>query len=411
MTAEPTRRPPPAYVAVVLALAALAFWIVAHSLASAHHDPKSDDGYYLSYAQSVAHGGLGAFPNLFASWNGDAGNWIYPSPLRIAFVCVAAAWVRVFGETLEALAWLSVASHAAWVLVTGFFARRHFEDRRALVLTALASFAPLLLGTARQAMQDSFLLVLLALACWTFLETLAQPRSRGWRIAFVASFALAILTKELAVLLAPAFVLGWLVERRGRAAELPLVTFLGQIALAGLVTAPVFVLAAGGFGPLLETVGKVLGSPATNTYAIKYGSGPWYRYLIDFLCLSPGVTLLALGFAGALLVRALRERPARAEVQLGIVAAVLLFEMGFFTKNARYLMILELPLCAFAAGMLCELVPASLRTRWIWIGAATAGLCFLDWRTFDYGWVQHGIYDPLSGLLFQLRDILPPPGR
>jgi 4-amino-4-deoxy-L-arabinose transferase-like glycosyltransferase len=411
MSADRSARPPLAYAAAALLLAGLASWLLARSLGNVPYEEKSDDGYYLAYAQTVAQQGPAAFPKLFTSWNGDAGNWIYPSPLRIAFVCVSALWVRVFGATLPALSWLSIVSHLAWILLTAFFARRHFEERRAFLVTALASFAPLLLGTARQALQDSFLLVLLALSCWTFLETLAAPRSRGWRVAFVVSFTLAILTKELAVLLAPAFALGWLAERRGRAAELPLAPFARQLALPGLIAAPLFVLAAGGFGPLFQTIATVLGSPATNAYAIKFGSGPWYRYLIDYLCLSPGVTLLALGFAGALLLRALRERPARAEVQLGIVAAVLLAEMGFFTKNVRYLMILELPLVVLASGMLCELVPAAARARWFWIGVACALLCFLDWRTFEYGWVQHGIYDPLSGILFQLRDILPSPGR
>ncbi|MBK7642018.1 MAG: glycosyltransferase family 39 protein [Planctomycetes bacterium] len=411
MSAEGSARPPLLYTAGALLLAAVAVGLLASTLSNVPYEPKSDDGYYLAFARTIAQEGPGAFPKLFASWNGDSGNWIYPSPLRIGFVGVSALWVKLFGATLPALSWLSIVSHAAWILITACFARRHLEQRRALLATALASFAPLLLGTARQALQDSFLLVWMALACWTFLETLAQPRSRAWRIAFVASFAFAILTKELALLLLPAFVLGWFVERRARAGELPAAPFVWQLAMPGLITAPLFLLAAGGFGPLLQTVRTVLGSPSTNTYAIRFGSGPWYRYLIDYICLSPGVTLLALGFAGALLVRTLRERPARAEVQLGIVAAVLLFEMGFFTKNARYLLILELPLCVFASGMLCELVPAKWNSRWIWIAAAGALLCILDWRTFDYGWVQHGIYDPLSGALLQMRAILPASGR
>ena len=35
----------------------------------------------------------------------------------------------------------------------------------------------------------------------------------------------------------------------------------------------------------------------------------------------------------------------------------------------------------------------------------------LDWRTYEYGWIEHRIYDPLSGVLFQLRGILPAPGK
>jgi 4-amino-4-deoxy-L-arabinose transferase-like glycosyltransferase len=408
MSAARLTRPGLAVRLAALALAGLVLWLLARTLANVPYDPKSDDGYYLAYARAVAERGPAAFPGLFSSWNADSGNWIYPSPLRIFFVLVSALWVKLFGASLPALSWLSVASHVGWILVTAFFALRHFEPRRALLVTALAAFAPLLLGIGRLALQDSFLLLLLALSCWTFVETLAAPRSRAWRAAFVASFALALLTKELALLLLPAFVLGWLAERRGRAAEHPFWPFARLLALPCLIVLPVFLLAAGGPGPLRQTVRTVLTSPGGNEYAIAFGSGPWYRYLIDYLCISPGVTLLALGFAGALLLRSLRERPARAEVQFGIQAAVLLLELGFFTKNVRYLMILELPLAVFAAAMLCEIVPAGARRRWVWIGLLGAILCYLDWRTFDYGWVQHGIYDPRSSVLLQMRAILPP---
>lgn len=410
MQSEHGRGRPLVYALGAAALAGLALWVLARSLANVPYEPRSDDGYYLSYAQSVASDGPGVLPRLFASWNGTAANWIYPSPLRIAFVLVSGAWVKCFGATLPALSWLSIVSHLAWIALTAFFARRHCGERRALVIMALASFAPLLLGTARQALQDSFLLVFLALSVWTFLETLRAPQSKGWRIAFVASFAFAILTKELAVLLAPAFALGVLLERR-TTRDLPLGRFALLLALPLVIVAPLFVLAAGGLSPLLQTVRTVLGSPATNEYAVKFGSGPWYRYLIDYLCLSPGVTLLALGFAGALLLRTLRGEYERVHAQLGLVAAVLLAEMGFFTKNARYLLVLELTLVVFAATMLDELVPQKLRSRWIVIAGCGALLCWLDWRTYEYGWVQHGIYDPLSGVLFQLRGILPAPGK
>ena len=406
MRSEPVPRVPPVYAFGTLALIALAAWILARSLGNVPYEPKSDDGYYLVYARRVSEEGPGVFPRLFTSWNENAAYWIYPSPLRVFFVLVSGLWVKLFGATLPALSWLSITSHLAWIACTAWFARRHFEERRAFLITALASFAALLLGSARQALQDSFLLVLLALSVWTFLETLRAPQSRGWRVSFIASFTLAILTKELAVLLGPAFALGVLVEWRANR-SLPLRAFALQLALPLVISAPVFVLAAGGVEPLLLTVRRVLSSPATNTYATQFGSGPWYRYLIDYLCLSPGVTLLALGFTGALLLRTLRGAYERTLVQLGIVAAVLLFELGFFTKNVRYLLVLELCLCVFAATMLDELVPQKARARWLWIGAAGVLLCFLDWRTYDYGWVQHGIYDPLSALLFQLRDILP----
>ncbi|MEY2784012.1 MAG: hypothetical protein RL277_216, partial [Planctomycetota bacterium] len=144
---------------------------------------------------------------------------------------------------------------------------------------------------------------------------------------------------------------------------------------------------------------------ATNEYAIRYGSGPWYRYLVDYLLISPWTTLAACAGLGARLSGKRFEFGDRELTLLALLGCLLLVEMSFFTKNARYLLILELPLRALALAWIFGLAGGARRT------VLVAGFVLLvvvsDLSSFEYGWVRHKIYDPLTGTLMQLRGLLP----
>ena len=76
------------------------------------------------------------------------------------------------------------------------------------------------------------------------------------------------------------------------------------LAAAGVLALVVWVVAAGSFASVRRLVEIVLASPATNAYALRFGGGPWWRYLVDFLALSPVPTLL--GLAGIALTSSAR---------------------------------------------------------------------------------------------------------
>src|SRR6185369_8937771 len=119
-------------------------------------------------------------------------------------------------------------------------------------------------------------------------------------------------------------------------------------AVSGLVAAPIFALAASSVPKLLETTRIVLASPATNQYAILFGSGPWTRAILDYLLFSPWPTLLAIGWFFAVALGLHRGRYDRESVYFGFVAGFLILLLGFFTKNIRYTVVLELPIRVFA---------------------------------------------------------------
>jgi hypothetical protein len=53
------------------------------------------------------------------------------------------------------------------------------------------------------------------------------------------------------------------------------------------------ILAAGGPAAALESLMVTIRQVNDNEYALRFGSGPWYRYVVDFLLLSPWTVLLA----------------------------------------------------------------------------------------------------------------------
>lgn len=413
MTSESQRRMlavlPPLAFALALGLAA---WVIVASLPAAKLDPDSDDGLYLLYMDTVHRQGLSAFPGLFEEWNREPDNWIYPPPSRVGFIVVSALWAGLWGASLASLQALSVASHLLGSLVNYLFARKHLGEPRALFVGALWIFSPLVMGLSRLALTDSFIALCTLLSVWLLIDLVEAPKSRRRLVCFMAAFASMVLVKEQTALLAVPFAAFVLIERCLWREPLGIPTFLAAFVLPGIAVVSILVLAAGGLSPLLETSRIVLTSPATNDYAIRYGSGPWFRYLVDYLCLSPATTLLAMAFAGVLAMRLKGGQYDRVLVCMGLLAVFFLFEFSFFTKNVRYALVLELSIRVFAVCMLVELFGSANRARSaVLCGVAVAALCWLDWRTFDLYWVRYRGYDVHTQFLLGGRQMVPFPKR
>jgi 4-amino-4-deoxy-L-arabinose transferase-like glycosyltransferase len=409
MTVERERRLerllPPALFGVALVLLA---WILVRSLSSAVRDERSDDGYYLHYMTMVRQQGLSVFPALFEQWNATKQAWIFPPPSRIGFIVASALWSNLFGANFDALQHLSLASHLLLCVVNYAFARKHLGEPKALFLGLSLAFSPLLMGISRLALTDSFNALCMTTTVWLFVDLSKDPGRFLRGIPFMIALAFMVLTKELSVLLTVPFLAFVAYERFVRKEPRSFVRFALWFAIPGALVLASFLLAAGTAARLLETMRIVLGSPATNAYAIKYGEGPWFRPVLDFLLFSPAPTMLAIAGLGLVLVRWRAGAYDRTSVLLAFLAALFLLELSFFTKNIRYAVVLELPLRLFAVLFVVELA-GGLRTRRSALCAATVVLllCWLDWRTFDAMWVKARLYDPVTAWLAFLRHLVP----
>lgn len=400
----------------VLVVLALVVLLLEPHFASVRHQPLADEGYYLSYANFVAEGGWSAFPELFRSWLSEEQNWIHPPPSRVAFVVIS-AWWHAFGdasldaqEQLTHLARLSLVAHLCTVAVVFWFVRRQRGELQALLVAASLAFAPLYLGLSRLALTDSFITLCQVLSLALFFELVHEPRRWLWRIGFVLCFSLAILAKELSVLLGVPFVALVLIERFVRKRPLVAWHFVLILAVPFVVSLLVWLAAAGSFDVLARTLQIVLSSPATNEYAQMYGGGPWYRYIVDELLLSPWP--VALGLLG-LAIAAWQWRRGKYDALLAysmLLYVAQITALSFFTKNVRYAAVLELPLRLLAVALLCDVFAvARWRSAKVAAIAAVALSCATDWASFRHLFVEREVYDPMTANLLVAQDCVPAP--
>ncbi len=391
-----------------LAIATLVGLGLASTLEVVRYQPGSDEGYYLHYMEQVQQGGLGAFPAQFHFYLGEKRHWIFPPPSRVGFVAVSALWASVRGASLRSLSELSLAAHLALILATFAFASRWFGTAKGLLVTALVACSTLALGLARLALTDSVITLTQFLALALFYEYVQAPQRRWRALAFGCAFTFAILTKEIAVLLALPCAMWAAVERRQRGRDLPIGRTVLLLTLPAVLAGLCWIVAAGSPFKLIKVLRIVLLSPATNDYAIRYGSGGWFRYPVDEILMSPWPTLLGLLGIGVALWRWRRGEYGALAVFLALVYVSQVAMLGFFTKNLRYVAILELPLRFLAVILLWEFLSAS-RSR-LGLAACTlavSGMCWLGWSDFRLFWIRHHVYDPVTKELVGVRQMIP----
>lgn len=398
---------------VVLLLVVLA--LLARTLGDVNYGFESDDAVYLARGASIARDGLGALPRAFAEYASEPKLWTLPSPLRIGYSLVAAACFVAVEPSYLVLTWISLVAWLAAIVVQFAFARRRFGPVRGLLIAALFAFSCLGLGMARLALLDAFVTLWIVLAIWLYLDALDAPADRpGAAIAFVAAMAAAILTKESSALfLVPlvAFAVLDRVVRRLRGARDAGASWarVAVLACAPLATAlVVWLLAAGGYANWWTTVTTVRRTLAENVYAFNHLAGPWYRYVVDFVLLSPWTTLLAAGYLGVLAVRAREGRLERVPAYLAVVTLVAVAEFGAIEKNVRYLLPLEAALRVFAVLFVWELAGAAARARGrVVAGAVVLVLCASEWSSFDLVFLRNRTYEPVSSSLLIIRQMIP----
>lgn len=395
-----------------LAVVLLATWVaalVAPTRAAVDFAANADETHYLAYATEMQQRGLGGFRTLFRDYAASERRWFFPSPLRAAYIALAGAWTGIRGLDYRALSELSLACHLLSIAVAYLFARRLFGDPRALGVAALVAFSPLGLGLSRRALMDSTATLAAWLAIFAFWEAARRPESAPRRALFALALAAAVLVKETSVLLVVPFALyaAALRLRRGAApgrAPLALAAAASLAACAGL-----WLFAAGDPATLWQVVRGIVASPAQNEYARLLGGGPWYRYLLDFALLSVWPTLLAVAALGALALRLRRGEWEAGPVYLALLLVGLLLAFGFFTKNVRYVALLELPIRGLAVWLVWELAPGRPALRHLAGGLLVALVCAADYATFRGLFLEYAVHDPMSAWLLSFRELLPAP--
>ncbi len=364
----------------------------------------ADEGYYLRYATLINENGCPFFPALFKIYISDTRNWIFPNPLRVAFIAISAIWVGIFGKTYTALSFLSLFSYLLTLAISYYFSAKYFGKRIALLFTALLAFSPLYMAMARRALADSTANFFSVLSLWLLFD-MVNDRKRHKHFIFAVVFTLAILTKETAVLLSIVFVPYLLVRKYALKKEVLINDLLCATVYPFLAAGAVYLMASCSISHTAEVIKIILVSPSTNRYAILYSSGPWFRYIVDFILLSPWTFLLATGFFFA---HFLTKENHEKTLYFSMVFVLYFCSFNFFAKNIRYVMLLDVPIRLFCVLMITKIIEnRSIRYGHIFLYIFVMSIALYDYLSFRNLFVIYGIYDPASSMLFKVWRFIP----
>lgn len=367
-----------------------------------------DEGLYRKYVNSVIREGLREYPIIVDHYievqQGLTGS-ILP-PVRFLFILAAYLWHAMFGtEALEALHDVAALFGILTLFLATFFAWRLKGPLWALGVAALMACAPTQIHMSQHALVDGFFSFWALLTVWLLWENLRRPRHSILLILYTLSLALLVLTKEnsffvFVALLALIVANRWL-SFGSVTRELITCTFVGP-----LLGAVVLVFLAGGIDTLLTTYRLSVTKNYALNYAIMTGDGPWHRYLVDLLLVSPIVLLLAVGAISNL------DRTKSTEWYLAIfvVASYAIMCNVKYGMNLRYANMWDMPLRCLALSQLLTWAAVLRRYQTAFVTTVVIAVCAFELRQYVLLFVQHPLYELVTEGLLRALHILKSPG-
>jgi len=379
------------------------------SLALLHPNPGFtdigfDEGLYREYVNSLTHVGLTNYSDIvdhYIEVQKTLPGSILP-PTRFLYIFSAYIWHQIFGtEALAALHNVASLFGILNLLLATCFAWRLKGRAAGLAVAALIAGAPTQLHMSQHALVDGFFTFWGLLSLWLLWENLRAARNWRWLVPYSLTLALMVMTKEnaafvffaLLILLVANRWLKWGAVTR----ELLACTFIGP--LLGFV---ILVFLAGGLETLRTSYQLSVSKNFTLPYAVMTGDGPWHRYIVDLLLVSPVVVVLALGA----LFQLKTDKKPELFVLLFIAASYLVMCNLKYGMNLRYANMWDAPLRILAFSTLAALAVRLQRYQAVALAAAITFLCVLEYRQYLILFVHYPLYELVPAGLLRALHIL-----
>jgi 4-amino-4-deoxy-L-arabinose transferase-like glycosyltransferase len=361
-----------------------------------------DQRLYEGYVDSFVAFGLTSYPDIVEGYIKEQqvqDGAILP-PLRALYIFSGYCWRQVFGTpTLQSLRNVSALFSILTLFLTAAFTSRLGRPAYVLPVTALVAVAPTQIHMSQHALIDGFFTFWALLCLWALWENLRAPHHWRWLIAYGLALALLVLTKENSffvwIALVALIVANRWLEFGTVSRELLLITIAGP--LLGVV---VLVFLSGGFGNLIATYHLLVTKASVSSYAISTGDGPWYRYLVDLLLVSPLVVILAIGAV----FRLDRTKKPEWYMSIFIAASYLIMCNVKYGMNLRYANMWDMPLRFLALSQLVILTNSLPRWRTATLAGSIAVLCAVEFHQYIVLFVNFPLYELVTeGLLHALK--------
>jgi 4-amino-4-deoxy-L-arabinose transferase-like glycosyltransferase len=302
---------------------------------------------------------------------------------------------------LISLRHVSAAATILMMFASGLAALRMGGRTAGLGVFALAAFSPLLIHMSQHALIDGFFALWATLALWSLWENLRQPTRRRWLVIYGLSLAAMVMTKENSFFVYVALLALIGLNRWCRFGEVRQPLLIVTVA-APAVAVLLLVLLAGGPGNFIQIYQLLVTKAETLQYAIETGDGPWHRYLVDLLILSPIIFCLALG--GVYCVAG-KERPALYLLLFMAISYAIMCNIRY-GMNLRYATIWDLPIRFLAVAQIGWLFQRWPARRLVLSIAAIAALCAYDLRQYQIFFIDTNLYELATQELLRAEQIL-----
>ena len=151
-----------------------------------------------------------------------------------------------------------------------------------------------------------------------------------------------------------------------------------------------------------------LSSGYSSPYAIHFCSGPWFKYLLDFLLLTPIVTLFFVGYAGYLCIQRKVWDFNKMYFLLYFIYVYAVLSCLPHSKVVRYVVNLEMVMALFAVLMLEEVLKSlEAPKRQFFMFFFAFGIFMLNWFSFVDLFYYSSLLDPITFYLMGLRHFIP----
>src|SRR3984893_2361149 len=354
-----------------------------HSIPALHPTPAYmrmgfDEGLYWEYVNALVKEGTTSYPNIVERYI-DAQQKLPGSilpPVRFLYIFTAYLWHCLFGsEAFEALYQVAAFFSMLTLVLVTIFACKMPESTWALAIAALMAFAPTQIHMSQHALVDGFFTFWALLCLWLLWENLRAPRDWRWLVAYILALSLLVLTKENSFFVWIALVVLIVTNRWLQfgtvTRELAIATVLGP--LLGVV---VLVFLAGGVTTLFHAYQLSVGKNFQLRSAVLTGDGPWYRYLVDLLLVSPVILILALGA----IFRLDRSKKPELYMSIFIAASYLVMCNIKYGMNLRYANMWDMPLRFLALSTVVGLIAPLPRCRELVFVVIVVLICALEMR-------------------------------
>jgi 4-amino-4-deoxy-L-arabinose transferase-like glycosyltransferase len=366
-----------------------------------------DEGLYREYVNALSKGGITSYPDIVQGYidvQKKLPGSILP-PLRFLYIFAAYAWHSIFGtEALEALHQVAAFFSVLTLALSTVFVWRIRGSPWALAVAALMAFAPTQLHMSQHALVDGFFTFWALLGLWLFWENLHAPRDWRWLAGYIVALALLVLTKENSFFVWIALVALLITNRWLQfgtvTRELVIATILGP-----LLAVVVLIFLAGGIDMFLQSYQLSVGKNFELRYAILTGDGPWYRYLVDLMLVSPIVLLFALGTVFRL------NRTMKPEwfMSIFIAGSYLVMCNVKYGMNLRYANMWDLPLRFLAFSEIVWLASFAKRFQTAIVAGVVGLLAAIEFHQYIVLAVRYPLYELITHDLLQALKILKTP--